>query len=141
MDKFNFGAVARQESASYEGQASFKSSGLKRVESSVQSSAVQIERTPLMDKFKVLHLEAGGPSPIAAAAGKENRPLTGKEFKNSFQGEEAKEGKSTGMSRQMEKLKIQQFLLEKRREETWQRALISLGLRPQLLQEMSREQI
>lgn len=67
--------------------------------------------------------------------------MTSKEFKNSFQGEEAKEGKSTGMTRQMEKLKIQQFLLEKRREETWQRALTSLGLRPQLLQEMSREQI
>lgn len=41
----------------------------------------------------------------------------------------------------MEKLKIQQFLIAKKREDTWQRALGTLGLRPTLIKEVSRTEI
>ena len=48
---------------------------------------------------------------------------------------------SMGLSRQMEKIKIQQFLLAKKREDTWQRAIGTLGLKPTLLKEMKRTEI
>ncbi|CDW86679.1 UNKNOWN [Stylonychia lemnae] len=45
------------------------------------------------------------------------------------------------LSRQMEKMKLQQFLLEKRRDDMWQKALTSLGQPPSILKELGREKI
>lgn len=42
---------------------------------------------------------------------------------------------------QIEKLKIQQFLIGKRREETWSRALGAIGLKPNLIKEITKEDI
>ncbi len=48
---------------------------------------------------------------------------------------------SLELSKQLEKVKIQQYLLEKRREEVWQRSIIQLGHKPTLLKEMKRADI
>ncbi len=45
------------------------------------------------------------------------------------------------LSRQMEKLQIQQFLIAKKREETWSRAIGAIGLKPNLIKELDRNQI
>lgn len=48
---------------------------------------------------------------------------------------------SMELSRQLEKLKVQQLLFEKRREEVWSRALTMLGLRPTILKEIKRQDL
>ena len=45
------------------------------------------------------------------------------------------------LSKQMEKMQILQFLNAKRREETWQRAIGTIGLKPTIIKELDRQQI
>lgn len=48
---------------------------------------------------------------------------------------------SLELSKQLEKVRIQQYLLEKRRQEVWQRSICQLGHKPTLLKEMKRLEI